>query len=185
MDFNYDRILSRVIKCQKKIKDKRGGIFIKVTLYRLVNLETRACLSPKPVEHPRQILLRQNFHQNRCTSRAVNAGCSQRMRTFIESAKKKKKRVSIVSYVKKSGWPYREFIARISRHLVAQFSTLAHPDDKQIPICPRNFKPRSLPKRAKRSSVNRATNPSQSKIAPFVVCLWISLNGVEFFSIRM
>lgn len=30
MDFNYDRILSRVIKCQKKIKDKRGGIFIKV-----------------------------------------------------------------------------------------------------------------------------------------------------------
>lgn len=73
----------------------------------------------------------------------------------------RKKTISIhVLYVKKSGWhsPYREFIARISRHLVAQFSALVHPDDKQI--CPRNFKPRTLPKRAKRSSVNRATNPS-------------------------
>lgn len=89
--FNYDRILSLY---QKKIKDKRHSkrchFYQPIILYRLVNLERRVCLSPKPVEHPRQILLQQNFHQIRCTSRAVNAGCLQRMRTFTGSAKKKR-----------------------------------------------------------------------------------------------
>lgn len=58
MIFNYDRILSLY---QKKIKDKRHfkrcHFYQPITLYRLVNLERRVCLSPKPVEHPRQILL--------------------------------------------------------------------------------------------------------------------------------
>lgn len=95
--------------------------------------------------------------------------CLQRMRTFTFRGKT----ISIarVSYVEKSGFHVANS-SHVTRHLVAQFSALAHPDDKQISTCPRNFKPRSLPKR---SSANRATNPSQSKIAPFVVCPRISL----------